>query len=84
MLHLEGEARDWSTYNEYSYNTAVAIIIAALPHTPISLLSFGGVGCRVSFTSSANRKMVGRQFTFFSGRQVIFFQCIFANTLKLA
>ena len=25
MLHLEREARDWSTYNEYLYNTAAAV-----------------------------------------------------------
>ena len=84
MLHLEREARDSSTY-EYSYITAVRIIIAALPHIPISLLNFGGVACRIPFTSSANTPKTWWEgnFLFFSGRKVFFQKPIFAHTLLI-
>ena len=48
MLHLEGEARDWSTYNEYSFRIILMMLI------PISQLNFEGVECRILFTSCAN------------------------------
>ena len=56
MLHLEREARDCSTSNEYScivkYCCCFTYIVVA--PIPISLLNFGGVACRIFFTSSAN------------------------------
>ena len=52
MLHLErGYTRPEYAY-EYSYNRY--IIIAAVPHIPISLNDFGGVACRIPFASRAN------------------------------
>ena len=57
MLHLEREARDWSTHNEYSYRIKLLLLLCiycsrAYPH--ISLIRFEGVAGRVLFTSSAN------------------------------
>ena len=56
MLHREREARDWSTYNEYSYRIILLLLlyVFVVAHIPISLLNFGGVACRIFFTSSAN------------------------------
>ena len=48
------------------------IIFVAVRHIPIPLLSFGGVACRISFTSSANEPKTWWEgnFAFFSGRNV--------------
>ena len=50
MLHLEREARDWSTYNEYSYRIILLLLLylvyIVVAHIPISLLNFEGVACR--------------------------------------
>ena len=57
MLHLEREARDWSTYNEYSYRIILLLLLyvyCSRAHIPISLLNFEGVAYRILFTSSAN------------------------------
>ena len=58
MLHLEREARNWSTYNEYSYRIILLLLLLyvyiVVAHIPISLLNFEGVACRIFFTSSAN------------------------------
>ena len=49
-----------------------------LPHVSTSLLDFGGAACRICFPSSAHPEIwVGGQFTFLSGRNVIFFQSCF-------
>ena len=39
MLHLEREARDWSTYNEYWYRIILLLLlyVVVLAHIPISL-----------------------------------------------
>ena len=55
MLHLEREARDWNTYNEYSYRTILLLLYVycsrAHPRFPSKS---GGVACRIFFTSTAN------------------------------
>ena len=54
MLDLEREALDWRVrmYNEYS--DRIILLLLLITHIPISLLNFGGVACRILFTSSAN------------------------------
>ena len=77
MLHLEGEARDWSTYNEYSFRIILMMLI------PISQLNFEGVECRILFTSCANTPKTWweRQFTFFAEGASKFLETYFRKTL---
>ena len=66
MLHLEREARDWSTYNENSDRiTLLLLLLYVVAHIPISLLNFEGVACRILFTSSANTPKAWREGIFF-------------------
>ena len=61
MLHLEREARDGSTYNEYSYRTILLLLpyiycSRAHPHFPSQ---FRGVASRILFSASANTPKTG-------------------------
>ena len=88
MLHLEREARDWSTYNEYSYRIILLLLYVpgmyiVVAHIPISLLNFGGAACRIFFTFSANspKSWWEGHLVFLCGRQVHFLKRTFTNTL---
>ena len=62
------------------FSSFVIFLFAALPHILTSLLYyFGGVACRIWFTSSANtpKIMMGRKFTFSS----VFFFLLLSQTL---
>ena len=84
--YLEREARDWSTYHEYSYRIILLLLLyvfffqsRAHHHFPPQfrrrrLQDF------VYLSREHTKNLVGRQITFFSGRQVE--KRIFANTLK--
>ena len=85
MLHLERDARDWCTYNEYSYRIILVLLLyvycsRAHPHIPSRfrrrrLQDF-------VYLQRKHTKNLGGQFTFFSGRQVNFQKRIFANTTR--
>ena len=38
MLHLEREARDWSTYNEYSYRIILLLLLQLYVYCSLSLI----------------------------------------------
>ena len=85
MLHLEREARGWSTYNEYSYRIVLLLLLyvccsRAHPHFP-SQFRRRRLQDLVHLWPKHTKYWVGRQFTFFSGRQANFYKRIFANTL---
>ena len=87
MLHLEREARDWSTSNEYKYSYRIILLL---------LLYVYFSRAHPRFPSKFRRRrlhdffylyrklakiLVGRQFSFLSGKQVHFKKRTFANTL---
>ena len=81
MLHLEREARDWSTYNEYSYRIkyccccCTSIVVA---HIPISLLNFEGVACRIFLLlAQTHQNPGGKAIYFFTRKASIFLETYF-------
>ena len=75
MLYLEREARDWSTYNEYSYRIILLLLYVycsrAHPHFP-SQFRRRRLQDFVYLYRKHTKILVGRQFTFVCGKQVNF------------
>ena len=77
MLHLEREARDWSTYNEYSYRIILLLLYKyvycsrAHPHFP-SQFRRRRLQDFFYLYRKLTKILVGRQFSFLCGRQVHF------------
>ena len=85
MLHLEREARDWSTYNEYSYRIILLLLLyvycsRAHPRFP-SKFRRRRLQDFFYLYRKLTKILVGRQFSFLCGRQVHFLKRTFANTL---
>ena len=76
MLHLEREARDWSTYNEYSYRIILLLLLyvycsRAHPRFP-SKFRRRRLQDFFYLYRKLTKILVGRQFSFLCGRQVHF------------
>ena len=77
MLHLEREARDWSTYNEYSYRIILLLLLLyvycsrAHPRFP-SKFRRRRLQDFFYLYRKLTKILVGRQFSFLCGRQVHF------------